>query len=266
MDTPAPAALSRFQDAFARALLDPDAAPDAGVAALAAQPAFAVYRNTVTKGCIDALQANFPAVARIVGEEWFRAAAAIYVRAEPPSDPTLLRFGASFPEFLGRFEPAASLPYLPDVARLDRLWTDAHAASDHDVLDPSSVAGLAPPALARAVLHPHPAARWAWFADAPIFTIWSRNRTSGPFDPDFQWQPEGALLARPQGAVEWHPLDAAAVAFLDACAAGRPLSEAAAGALEANADVDIARLLATLLDAGAFARLRNEPAHHGVSL
>ena len=53
-------------------LLNPtDPAPtDDGLAhGLAAQPAFAVYRNTVMKGCVDALEANFPTVARLVGEE-----------------------------------------------------------------------------------------------------------------------------------------------------------------------------------------------------
>jgi len=255
MDTPLPAALARFQDAFARVLLDPDAAPGPEVAGLTVQPAFAVYRNTVMKGCIDALQANFPAVARIVGDEWFRAAAAIYVRATPPTDPTLLRFGASFPDFLEHFEPAADLPYLPDVARLDRYWSEAHAAPDDDALDPAAVAGLDPDALAGAVLHPHPAARWAWFLDGPIYTIWSRNRAGGAFDPDFEWGPEGALVARPRDAVEWTALDAAGCAFLDACAAGETLAAAARAGLAARDDADLAQLMSGLLAAGAFCRL-----------
>lgn len=67
--------LRQFQDAFALALLDPLVQPAARIAQLARQPGFAVYRNTVMKACIDALQANFPSVARLVGEAWFRAAA-----------------------------------------------------------------------------------------------------------------------------------------------------------------------------------------------
>ena len=67
-----PSALARFQDAFAHALFTADAVPAGEIAALTAQPAFAVYRNTVMKGCIDALQANYPAVLRLVGEEWAR--------------------------------------------------------------------------------------------------------------------------------------------------------------------------------------------------
>jgi len=257
MNAPAPTTLARFQDAFARALLDPDAVPGADVAALAAQPAFAVYRNTVMKGCIDALQANFPAVARIVGEEWFRAAAAIYVRAEPPSEPTLLRFGATFPAFLGRFEPAADLAYLPAVARLDRFWTEAHAAPDGDVLDPASVAGMVPGALARTVLQPHPSARWAWFPDAPIRTIWSRNRSDAPWNGELGWQAEGVLITRPGGAVESCGIDAAGSAFLDACAAGATLDVAAGAALETRCDAGLAQVISTLLGAGAFSRMKS---------
>jgi len=255
MNPPTPGALTRFQDAFARALLAPAAVQDDGVAALAAQPAFAVYRNTVLKACIDALQANYPAVARLVGEEWFRAAAAVYVRESLPTDPTLLRYGAGFADFLERFEPAADLPYLPGVARLDRLWTEAHAAPDQEALDPAAVARLAPDALASSILRPHAAARWAWFADAPIYTIWSRNRADGAPGADLDWQPEGALLVRPRDTVEWIALDAAGYAFLDACAAGSTLAGAAQAALQVQDDVDFTPLMSTLLEAGAFGRM-----------
>ena len=259
----APGALARFQDDFAHALLAPAGSlattiPPA-MAALAAQPAFAVYRNTVMKGCIDALQANYPAVARLVGEEWFRAAAAIHVREALPADPTLLRYGAAFADFLARFEPAAELPYLPGVARLDRYWTEAHAAPDADVLDPAAVAGVAPEALPGTVLHPHPAARWMWFPDAPIYTIWSRNRNDEALDDNLDWRPEGALLTRPRDTVEWIALDAAGCAFLDACAAGRTLAAAADAVLEVQGNADLTRLMSRLLAAGTFSGMNFHP-------
>ncbi|MEW6690119.1 MAG: DNA-binding domain-containing protein, partial [Pseudomonadota bacterium] len=84
--------LAAFQDAFAAALAADE--PRSALPQLGAQPGFAVYRNTVMKGCIDALQANYPAVERLVGEEWFRAAAAVYARAEPPAHASLLDYGA----------------------------------------------------------------------------------------------------------------------------------------------------------------------------
>jgi hypothetical protein len=255
MDAPA-TDLARFQDAFAQALLATGTSPGAAVAALADQSAFAVYRNTVMKGCIDALEANYPAVARLVGGEWFRAAAACYARQAPPSDPTLLRFGASFPEFLARFEPAADLPYLPGVARLDRLWTEAHEAPDAEALDPAALAHLAAEALAGAVLRPHPAARWAWFPEGPVHTIWSRNRADRDHDAALDWRSEGSLIVRPGDAVEWLALDAAGCAFLDACAGGETLGVAAAAAIAAQPGADLAGLTSTLLTAGALADIR----------
>jgi len=97
-------ALTRFQDGFTQALLAPVADDDAGltpeIAALARQPGFAVYRNTVMKGCIDALQANYPSVARLVGEEWFRAAATMFARERLPAQATLMYYGDAFAEFL----------------------------------------------------------------------------------------------------------------------------------------------------------------------
>lgn len=249
-------ALARFQDAFARALRAPEIEPSTEMAALVAQPAFAVYRNTVMKGCIDALQANYPAVLRLVGEEWFRAAAGVYARENLPAEPMLLEYGSDFTDFLAHFGPASDLPYLPGVARLDRCWIEAHIAPDDTALDPAAIASLAPDALAGVVARPHAAARWAWFDDAPVYTIWSRNRNHGNFDGDIPWCAEGALLTRPRDVVVWTSLDAAGNAFLDICAAGGTLAAAAQAALAVQGNADLARLLATLLEAGAFSGTR----------
>lgn len=244
--------LSQFQSAFADALFAPTdgAGP---MAALTAQPAFAVYRNTVMTACIDALEANFPAVVRLVGRDWFRSAAALYVAAQPPEDARLLRYGSAFPQFLQDFEPARELPYLADVARLDRCWTEAHAAAQPAAGD-ALVPPLSPDLLAASRVAAHPAARWRWFADAPIYGIWSCNRGDGGDSADggdIAWQGDGALLTRPQGVVLWRKVGTADCAFLDACASGSSLPDCAAAALSVQPDADLGALLVGLLDAGA---------------
>lgn len=253
--------LQRFQDEFARALLAPDADARADstteVSDLVVQPGFSVYRNTVIKCCVDALQANYPAVTHLVGEEWFRAAAAIYARTNLPRDPSLLAYGEDFPQFLAGFDPAADLPYLPGVARLDRHWTEAHIARDQIPVDAAKVARLAPEQLAGAVLRPHASAHWQWFAEHPVFTIWERNRASREDRdmPEIAWRGEGALVVRPRDTVAWIPLDAAGCAFLDACAAGGVLADAAAAALAADPGADLTGLMARLFEVGAFGYL-----------
>lgn len=266
--------LQGFQDAFAAALLAPatsDPAPLAeqpAMAQLVTQPGFAVYRNTVLKGCIDALQANYPAVSRLVGEAWFRAAAAVYVPNALPRHPSLLDYGDGFAGFLAHFAPARELPYLAGVARLDRFWTEAHIARDETPVAAAAVARLSPQELARTALRPHASARWAWFDGQPVRSIWQRNRPRAPAiedgadaTNDFAWQGEGVLVVRPHAAVAWLPLDRAGCAFLDACAAGGTLAAAAAAAHAADAHTDLAALMAQTLAAGAFGNIDTRPEH-----
>ena len=245
-------ALSRFQDDFSAALLT-TSAETVSSHPLSRQPGFSVYRNTVLKGCIDALQANFPAVSRLVGDEWFRAAAAVYARVAPPDDARLLDYGAGFSDFLAQFLPAAALPYLPAVAQLDRFWTEAHAAADGIPLDPQVLAGLPAEALSSTALCPHPAARWCWFPAQPIRSLWQNNRRSDASPgnaPELRWEGEGILMSRPAAEVIWTALDPGGVAFLDACARGDALEDAVSQALEVQTNLDLARLMTKLLDAG----------------
>lgn len=250
-------ALADYQTAFAQALLADDPRVEApALAALVAQPGFAVYRNTVLKGCIDALQANYPSVTRLVGDEWFRAAAAVFVREQHlPAHPALIDYGAGFAEFLTAFAPAAELPYLPGVAELDRCWTEAHIAADAPRLEAATLAALSPAQMGELALMPHAATRWRWFADQPIYTIWSRNRGDGDPAADLDWHSEGALLTRPGDDVQWMPLTVGGIAFLDHSSAGASIAQAAGTALKVESTIDLARLTQQLLAAGAFSAL-----------
>src|SRR5690606_31278590 len=123
-----PAMFAPVQDTFSAALLDPARpVPDALVSHSAGIPErrFAVYRNNVTVGLINALATRFPAVQRIVGEEFFRDMARVYVRAHPPRSRLLMEYGDDFADFVAGFGPVAELEYLADVARLEAARTRA---------------------------------------------------------------------------------------------------------------------------------------------
>lgn len=268
--------LAQFQSVFAQALLWPQAASVAATdplyTTLVNQPGFAVYRNTVRRGCIDALQANFPAVLRVVGEDWFRAAAAEYLRDHWPAAPMLIDYGDRFAEFLAEFAPARDLPYLPAVARLDRSFTESHLAADAPLLAAPQVVAAVTAAGAFAGelrLVPHPAARWHWFDTTPALTLWQRNRDAAFGDAALDWRGEGALLTRPAGDVQVRPLTRAAATLLDTCAQGMTLEEALdraaahaavlSGKSAAARDTQInaiGRLLPELVAAGAFTSFR----------
>ena len=244
-------ALGRFQDDFVLAVHGGEV-HDGPVAALVTQPGFAVYRNTIMKGCIDALQANYPCIERLVGTEWLRAAAAVYVDRSLPVDSRLLGYGHDFADFIGAFEPAKELPYLANVARLDRLWTEAHIAADEPLLDAALIASLPAHKLENMALKPQAAARWVWFPDQPAYTIWRVNREQAPMPGELAWTGEGAMLVRVDGVVRWQALDAGACVFLDACARGVPLEDAVTCVLDVCPGTDVGPMLSGLLSAGTF--------------
>ena len=102
--------LAERQGGFAAAVLDAGAPIPPGLVGPDGKPSarrFAVYRNNVIVGLSESMKITFPAVARIVGEEFFLAMARAYVVADPPRSPMLLEYGDGFPDFVERFPPAA---------------------------------------------------------------------------------------------------------------------------------------------------------------
>lgn len=239
-----------FQDAFVAALagspsaLSPWLAPCEGAAGLS------VYRNTIAKGCVDALAANFPTVLSMVGEDWFRAAAALFAREAPPASAALLDYGEAFPAWLERFPPADDTPYLAGIAQLDRLWTETLFAAEAPVLTAEALGVLAPETLAETNLPLHPNVRFASFeADLPSLWIAARE---GREDLELSDRAQSLLLVRQAGAVSARVIGAAETAFLRACRDGLTSAQAAQRVFEADPTANLASLFATLISEGVF--------------
>lgn len=254
-------AFSAFQVNFASALLDADRPVPSAVAShggRAPQKRFAVYRNNVVVGLVEALRAQFPAAEKIVGTEFFAAMARVYVITEPPRSPILVNHGNGFPGFIEQFEPAAELPYLADVARLEVGRTRAYHAADAAPLDPSRWEGLDPGALlsARVVLHPSLQILHSLY---PVVTIWSMN--AGEAEPASieDSGPEDALVVRPHLEVQVRRLPAGGAAFLHALVSGASLGDAAATADADHPAFDLAANLAGLIGAGLATELHCTP-------
>lgn len=206
--------------------------------------ALAVHRNTSAKAARDALAANYPVVRALVGEEPFAAAAAAHIEITPPRDPRLCLYGAEFAHFVSGYAPFGEVSYLADVARLERLAIESLFAADAPTLDGQSVAlDLDAP------LRLHPATRFARFT-SPAVTLWLAHQPDA--DPNsldqITWQAEDALVTRPDNSLIVSRIPPGGIAFLEICAAGCPLGEAAAAAGDG-----IAPLFSLLITAGAFA-------------
>lgn len=223
----------------------------------AAGKRFNVYRNNVTASLIEALAATFPATMRITGETFFRAMARFHVRETPPTSPLLFEYGRDFPDFIARYEYAQSMPWLADVARIERLWLDAYHAADIPALAPDALASVPPDRLGGVIFVGHPAARIVR-SGYPAVTIFAANRASGPVGRIETSAPEIGLITRPELEVAVRHLTPGAEMLLSLLLAGAPLGAAAIEATSHDPTLDLATVIATALDAGTFSAI-----HHG---
>lgn len=256
----------RLEDAFAAALLDPGRQRPQGVKGPGAKRAdkrFDVYRNNVVSSLVGVLADIYPAVHRIVGDGFFRAMARLHVDEEPPRSRLMHEYGAGFPAFLERFEPARAMPYLPDVARIERAWLDAYHAADAGLLDAQALSEVPPEELAETRFIAHPAMRVLRSAHAAN-TIFAANRAQGDVGPIDASLPEDTLITRPRYEVDARALPPGAAAFLSALRDGVPLGEAAAlGAADAEARggaFDLPANIGGMIASGAFTGLRRPDA------
>jgi hypothetical protein len=247
--------LAERQRDFALALLDDTRATPRGLVGPDGLPSprrFAVYRNNVVGGLIETLKENYPAVHRIVGNEFFRAMAGQFATGHPPQCPIMLDYGAGFPEFIAGFEPAATLRYLADVARIERAWNEAYHAADAEPLSANDLLAIDQDRLARVRLALHPSLR-VMQSQFPALTIWRMNIAGGePAAVDLEAGGEDVLIIRPGAEVVVHQLPMGAAALVRTLRAGKPVVAAAIAALETAPYFDLRTILAGLIEAGAF--------------
>ncbi len=249
------------QSRFAEALLDRTTPlPQGLISWTGAEPykRYGVYRNNVATGLARALAARFPVTEKIVGEEFFTAMARDFVLLAPPKSPVLLHYGADFAGFVAGFAPAASVPYLADIARLENAQLNAYHARDIAPIAPQALARIAPERMSGLRFMFHPAAGVVRSA-YPIVTIWSMNAGEQPLMPITEWPAEDALVTRPKLAVLTRRIGPGTASFLQTLMAGAPLGEAFETALAVDADFDLGRNLADLLRSGAVIDIISAP-------
>jgi hypothetical protein len=213
---------------------------------------FAVYRNNILRGLVEALKDMYPAACQIVGEEFFDEMAKIYVLQDPPRSPILLEYGANFARFVETFGPAAELPYLGDVCRIERAWLEAYHASEADPLSADYLSSIPPSCVGALRFTLHPSARLVQ-SNYPALTIWSTNIDGeSPIPLDLGWGGERVLLVRPHAVVEVRSLSRSEMSFVATISSELSLLEAATIALNLDPMFFLEGVLRNLIASGVF--------------
>ncbi len=252
--------LASIQAEFVAGLRDPGQPPPASLdspGGVAPKKRFDVYRNNVVASLIEALRASFPIVERLVGEEFFKATARAYIDQEPPKSPLLFLYGESLGDFLETFPPAASVPYLGDIARLEWARLSAYHAEDRAPITIDTLAQIPPEQLAGVTFDLHPSlallsSRW------PVFSIWAASSGLGPQDAVEMKRAEQLAVIRPTFEVDTHLLPEGGYGFLAALHKGATLGEAAEQAAGQSESFELAHHLEGLFYLGAVTGIGNQ--------
>jgi hypothetical protein len=235
--------LASFQRRFVRSIDSP------------ATGALAVYRNTVIHGAVEALRSNYPVIVQIVGDEMFEGIAVEYSSAHPPRSPVMALYGEALADWLRRQDWVADLPYLPDVAVVERLHVECLMAADGEPLAASEIFGLR-----ELRLKLHPAVRFNWL-QTPAMSIWLAHQQSVPSEIAPEWKPEGALFARPSPFTVHAPrIGASAHRILFGIRLGERVGQSVEAAGRLYPDTDPEAVFASLLHMGVFAAPKTERA------
>jgi hypothetical protein len=133
-----------------------------------------VYSNNVRANFQGSLISSFPAVRRLVSEDYFRQVARGYHRQNPSRSGDLLHVGRDFAAYLAELHRTDQYRYLADVARLEWLCEESLLAAQHAALDLERLRGVAPSAYGALRFELHPALRL--FESAfPALRIWEVN-------------------------------------------------------------------------------------------
>lgn len=248
--------LREFQTGFAEAVFSagaPSAAVMAWFAPVHAAAGIAAYRRGVRANLAGAVRASYPVVERIVGPAFLDAAIRRYVLARSSTRGDLNAYGHDFDAFLAGFEPAAGLPYLPDVARMEWAVQQVYGMADAPAQNLAPLVAILPQRWGD--LHfqldsAHAILRSSW----PLARIWAVNQPDyeGDFAIDFDSAQTILIHRRPDGtAVE--ALTPGEAEWLSGLKQDLPLESAVAQAA-AHTGFDLAAALRRFIGNGLIRR------------
>lgn len=237
-----PPALRELQAAFAAHVVGVDRADLAGAVmgdSMSAEARLRVYRHHVAHSLGSTLAATFSTVHALVGEAFFRGMAQGFIGQSLPAQPVLAEYGADFPAFVAGYEPAASLPYLADIARLD--WA-------------LNVAFHSPVAEGVSLISSH----------YPLDRIWAAAQPDAPADTvDLGDGGADLLVLRRSDDAAFIVLTSGEAALIAALIDGRSLEEAAEQASQAEPTFDLSTAFARLPGLEAFVASQQDAGRQG---
>lgn len=248
--------LNNDLSSFARAIVRgevPSPLINNGYANYAVYIAIEVYRNNYRGNLHDTLSGAYPVIRQLVGDDFFRLLARKFIEQHDSHSGNLHHYGAEMAEFVAAFEPAQTLPYLPDVAKLEWECHSAYFTDDAATFNITRLAQVLPEQYSELVLHTHPNC-YLLRSRYPVAAIWHAHQPAAnkDFHIDLDSGPCNALVSRKDDFVKVSELTDAEADWMQAIQEGMPLGTAMAATQERHANFDLQAALLKLVKLEVF--------------
>jgi len=154
--------LHELQQDFQRFLLGDESSIESrvvGTARASAGARLGVYGNAYVSRLTEALEANFPGVAKLLGTADFAALCEAYVRAHPSGYSSVRYYGETLADFIAAHPDYESAPILAELARWDWMMAEVFDAADQSSLNVDAMQTVQPEEWATLCFDWHPSVR-----------------------------------------------------------------------------------------------------------
>lgn len=210
----------------------------------------AIYRGSLFGGLARALREVYPVCRKLVGDEFFEQMINRYLPQQRSISPDIADYGETLPDYIAGFAPAAALPYLADVARLEWAWHRAINAPNEVLPDATALIAAAGIKTGKLVLQASCSlglleSKW------PLLPIWEANQEDTPdgtirlVEGEYRY-----AVWRRQLELHIEPLAAAQFRFLQLLQEELPLVDLFGILWQRFPGLAVADMLADMLQAG----------------
>lgn len=166
-----------------------------------------IYRNAYRSRLVEALQSNYPALAKLLGDVEFDALGTAYVREHDSHSPNIRYYGDTLPQFLTTHAKYRAAPLLADLGHWEWAMTEVFDAANASPIRADALSRVSPGYWSELRFEWHPSVRClslAW--NAP--QIW-KALTSDTEQPEAVCHPSSAswLLWRHNLQIYFRSLD-----------------------------------------------------------
>ena len=221
------------------------------VGAISPKQRLQIYQNNAYLILTEVLRDTFPAINKMVSNDFFNYSAHEFIKLSPPNAGDMNNYGSGFPEFLEKFKPLEEHSYLGDLARLEWLRHQSYLSHKQDSLEAKDLESLTSSEIEnmKLSLQPHVfILKSAW----PIDKIYKLSIEGEAEDFNMRDTPSNLVIFQKNKEVVVWSVTSAVFTFLNECHERKTFREAMTKATQIDTNFITSNAFGDLINEGLF--------------